>query len=218
ALQRAWPLPLQEIVVLGHSMGGLVARRALHQAQVRGDSWPPLVGRMVFLGTPHHGAPLERGGHWIDRFLGASPYTAAFSRLGKLRSAGITDLRHGSLLDEDWAGSDRFAHGHDTRTPVPLPAGVACFAMAGALGDGAARGVSGGLRDKLLGDGLVPVDSALGRHEDAARTLAFEPGRQWVGQGLGHLELLGDAGVAAQLRAWLLPPQDALAAPAAGTP
>jgi len=218
ALRQAWPLPLQEIVVLGHSMGGLVARSALHQAQARGDGWPPLVSRMVFLGTPHHGAPLERGGHWIDRFLGASPYTAAFSRLGKLRSAGITDLRHGSLLDEDWAGSDRFAHGHDTRTPVPLPAGVACFAMAGALGDGAARGVSGGLRDKLLGDGLVPVDSALGRHEDAARTLAFEPGRQWVGQGLGHLDLLGDAGVAAQLRDWLLPPQEAIAAPAAGAP
>jgi hypothetical protein len=211
ALQQAWPVPLEEIVILAHSMGGLLARSAIRQAQARGDHWPSLVRKMFFLGTPHHGAPLERGGHWIDRLLGASPYTAAFSRLGKLRSAGITDLRHGSLLDEDWMGSDRFAHGHDTRTPVPLPAGVACFAMAGVLGRG-----NGELSDQLLGDGLVPLDSALGRHRQAARTLAFDAGRQWVGQGLGHLDLLGHADVAAQLRAWMLAPQDANTAPAPG--
>jgi len=197
ALQQSWPVPLQEIAVLAHSMGGLVARSALRQAQERGDVWLPLVKRMFFLGTPHHGAPLERGGQWIDAVLGASPYTAAFSRLGKLRSAGITDLRHGSLLEDDWAGADRFAHGHDTRTPVPLPAGVACYAMAGAL-----RPDDGRPGHKLLGDGLVPVDSALGRHTQARRTLAFDPGRQWVGSGLGHLDLLGHADVAAQLHAW----------------
>ncbi|MDZ7589217.1 MAG: alpha/beta hydrolase [Rubrivivax sp.] len=208
ALQQAWPVPLQEIAVLAHSMGGLVARSALRQAQERGDAWPPLVQRMFFLGTPHHGAPLERGGHWIDSLLGASPYTAAISRLGKLRSAGITDLRHGSLLDEDWAGADRFAHGHDTRTPVPLPPGVACYAMAGAL-----RHDSDKPHHKLLGDGLVPVDSALGRHKQVLRRLAFEPGRQWVGSGLGHLDLLGHADVAAQLRAWWRMPEPPAAAP-----
>jgi hypothetical protein len=211
ALQQSWPVPLEEIVILAHSMGGLLARSAYRQAGARGDTWPPLVRKMFFLGTPHHGAPLERGGHWIDRLLGASPYTAALSRLGKLRSAGITDLRHGSLLDEDWVGSDRFAHGHDTRTPVPLPAGVACYAMAGVLGRG-----NGELSDQLLGDGLVPLDSALGRHKQATRTLAFDAGRQWVGQGLSHLDLLGHADVGAQLRAWLLAPQDANAAPAQG--
>ncbi len=213
ALQQCWPVPLEDIVVLGHSMGGLVARSACHQGQARGDTWPQRQSRMFFLGTPHHGAPLERGGHWIDLVLGASPYTAAFSRLGKLRSAGITDLRHGSLLEEDWAGSDRFAHGHDTRTPVPLPAGVACYAMAASLGRSAGKGAAGELRDKLLGDGLVPVDSALGRHKQAARTLGFEPGRQWVGQGLSHLDLLGHADVLAQLQAWLLAPQATVAVP-----
>jgi hypothetical protein len=201
ALQQAWPVPLQEIIILAHSMGGLVARSAYRQAEQRGDTWPRRLTRIFFLGTPHHGAPLERGGHWIDRVLGASPYTAAFSRLGKLRSAGITDLRHGSLLDEDWAGSDRFAHGHDTRTPVPLPAGVACYAIAGVL----ARG-QGQLGDKLLGDGLVPVDSALGHHKQVARDLGFDDARQWVGHGLSHLDLLGHPDVLARLRAWLPAP------------
>ena len=78
ALVDAWPVPLEEIVILGHSMGGLVARSACHQAQARGDAWPQRLTKMVFLGSPHHGAPLERGGHWIDVILGASPYTAAF--------------------------------------------------------------------------------------------------------------------------------------------
>jgi len=197
----AWPVPLEEIVLIGHSMGGLVARSAVHQAQARGDSWVARLTKMAFLGSPHHGAPLERGGHWVDVILGASPYTAAFARLGKLRSAGITDLRHGSLLESDWAGSAPApARAGDKRTPVPLPDGVACCAIAGAIGAEA-----GSLGEKLLGDGLVPVASALGRHRVKSRDLRFAPERTWVGQGLNHLDLLSSAEVLEQLRAWLLP-------------
>ncbi len=137
-------------------------------------------------------------GHGVDRLLAATPYTAPLARLGRLRSAGITDLRHGNLLDEDWVGHDRFAHADDTRLPVPLPAGVRCFALAGCLGKSSAT-----LKARLLGDGLVPLDSALGRHPDPARTLAFPADRQWIAQGVGHLELLGSAAVTAQLRRWL---------------
>jgi len=198
-LADAWPVPLEEIVILGHSMGGLVARSAFHQAQARGDVWPQRLTKMVFLGSPHQGAPLERGGHGIDVILGASPYTAALARLGKLRSAGITDLRHGSLLDADWAATK----GSDTPArlplPVPLPAGVACYAIAGSLG-----AEVGALREKLLGDGLVPVASALGRHRVKARALNFAPENTWVGQGMNHLDLLDRTEVLAKLRAWLL--------------
>jgi len=199
ALLQAWPLPLEELVIVGHSMGGLLARSAIHQARARGDGWPARLTRLAFLGTPHHGAPLERGGHWIDIILGASPYTAAFARLGKLRSAGITDLRHGSLLDEDRSGDDRFAHRHDTRTVLPLPQGVDCLAVAGSLGQQA-----GELRETLLGDGIVPLDSALGRHRLASRCLQFAADRQWVGQGIDHIGLLHSDEVLAQLRGWLL--------------
>jgi hypothetical protein len=198
ALRQAWPLPLRDVVVVAHSMGGLLVRSALHQAAARGDGWPRLVRGIAFLGTPHHGAPLERGGHWIDRLLGASPYTAAFARLGKLRSAGITDLRHGSLLEADWAGTDRFAQGRDTRVVVPLPAGVDCLALAGAL-----TRPDAALTSRLVGDGLVPVDSALGRHRERRRCLGFAADRQAVLPGVGHLELMGHAEVQAGLQRWL---------------
>jgi pimeloyl-ACP methyl ester carboxylesterase len=195
-----WPQPLERIALLGHSMGGLLARSAVHYATQAGHRWPGRLSDMVFLGTPHHGAPLERAGHWVDIVLGATPYAAPFARLGKVRSAGITDLRHGNLLDEDWVGRDRFARQADRRQPVPLPAGVRCCTVAASIGQ-----QTGDLKARLLGDGLVPLDSALGRHRDPDRSLAFPEERQWIGYGINHLDLLKHPEVYAQLLRWLSP-------------
>ena len=183
--------------ILAHSMGGLVARSAVHQARQAGMAWPARLQRMVFLGTPHHGAPLERGGNWLHRGLGVSPYLAPFTRLSGLRSEGITDLRHGNLLAGD-ASAGRFA-GPDTRALVPLPEGVACHAVAGAIGKGR-------VADASLGDGLVTVASALGHHADPARRLAFARGHTCTARGVHHLDLLADAAVYETLRGWLQRP------------
>jgi pimeloyl-ACP methyl ester carboxylesterase len=191
---------VERLVLLGHSMGGLLARSALHYGAQARHRWPGLVTDMLCLGTPHHGAPLERAGHWVDIVLGATPYATPFARLGKVRSAGITDLRHGNLLDEDWVGRDRFAQRADRRRPLPLPADVRCHAVAASAGQR-----NGDLKDRLLGDGLVPLDSALGRHADPARRLAFPAERQWIGYGIGHLDLLSHPQVYAQLLRWLSP-------------
>lgn len=196
----AWPQPIQRLTLLGHSMGGLLARSAAYQGRQAGHRWPSVLRDMVFLGTPHHGAPLERAGHGVDLLLGATPYASPLARIGKLRSAGITDLRHGNLLEADRAGADRFARQGGTRQPVPLPADVRCYAVATTLGD-----APGALKGRLLGDGLVPLDSALGRHKDAARSFNFPPQQQWTATGIGHLDLLSDARVAAQLLTWLRP-------------
>ena len=153
--------------------------------------------KLIFLGTPHHGAPLERWGNLINNGLNLSPYTTAFARLGKIRSAGITDLRFGNLLDEDWNGSDRFAHRRDSRLPLQLPSKVSCYALA------ALKAERLTLVTDAFGDGVVPVSSALGRHQDPARTLAFPPNHQVVVTGITHFDLLSDASVYQQIQSWL---------------
>jgi hypothetical protein len=204
-LVDAWPVPVSELSVLAHSMGGLITRSACHYA--REKTTPSLAGsrprwlaalrRIVFLGTPHHGAPLERGGHSFVTALGISPYTAPLARLGWLRSAGITDLRYGNLLDEDWQSHDRFASTGDLRRPVSLPEGVECYALAATTGR-----LRGDLNDRLLGDGLVRVASALGQHRDATRSLAIPESRRSVCYGTNHMDLLSDPVVYARLRDW----------------
>ncbi|MBB5205049.1 hypothetical protein HNQ51_002368 [Inhella inkyongensis] len=183
-LVSRWPVPLRRIVLLGHSMGGLVLRSALHQAQ--GAAWTKQVSHLLCLGSPHLGAPLERAGRGVDLLLGAAPYAAPLARLGRLRSAGISDLRHGRLLDH--SPVDRAP-----RAALPLPDGVACHALAGTLGSLTAA------KSRLLGDGLVPLNSALGRHRDPALCLNFPAAHQHVFDGLGHIELLGSPAVGQQL-------------------
>lgn len=197
-LVAAWPVPIEELVILGHSMGGLVARSACACAEAAGHAWRPRLTTLVTLGSPHHGAPMERGGSWIDLLLGVSPYSAPLGRLGRIRSAGITDLRFGDVEDEHWQGHDRFAYREDRRTQLALPAGVACYAIAGTLAP------DPNARPHPLGDGMVPVDSALGIHPDPERCLAFPDDRRWIAPRTGHLELLAEP-VYAQLAAWLSP-------------
>ena len=197
SLVQEWPVRITELAIVGHSMGGLVARSAYHYGCSANHRWPRNLRKLIFLGTPHHGTPLERWGNLINVGLDLSPYTTAFARLGKIRSAGITDLRFGNLLDEDWNGSDRFAHTRETRLPLQLPGEVSCYALAALRSDR-----STAVTD-ALGDGVVPVSSALGRHKDPARTLAFPTNRQAVVTGINHFDLLSDAAVHQQIRSWL---------------
>lgn len=193
-LVAAWPVDVDELVLLGHSMGGLVARSACHVAAEQGLRWLDRLRALITVGSPHHGAPLERGGNWIDRLLEASPYTAPLGALGRIRSAGVTDLRYGNVLDEHWHGRDRFAHGRDPRSACPVPDGVGFYAIAGTL--------STELGPRLRSDGLVPVDSALGVHSRPELCLAFPETHRSIALGTGHIELLG-ASVYPVIRDWL---------------
>jgi hypothetical protein len=204
-LVATWPVALDDLVLIGHSMGGLVARSACLAAERAGHTWLGRLRAMIALGSPHHGAPLERGGQIVDLVLDSTRYTAPFARLGKLRSAGITDLRFGNVLDEHWQGDDRFAQRRDLRGPAALPAGVACYAIAGV------RVTPTGL--PLVGDGLVTVDSALGVHAMPALTLNFPDDHRWVAVGTGHLGLLGAPAVYDKMRTWLSPGGSTSASP-----
>ena len=202
ALLHAWPVAVDELAIIGHSMGGLVARSACHYGAESGHAWPQRVSNMFFLGTPHFGAPLERAGNWVTSLLDASPYSTAFARLGKIRSAGITDLRWGSLCDADWYRRDRFVRSRRLAQNVPLPRGIACHAFAASLAN-----APGGLVQRSLGDGLVPLASALGQCADTDRRLRIPAARRWIGYRMNHLDLLDSKAVYERIRRALeIPP------------
>ena len=193
-----WPCVIDDLSVIGYSMGGLLLRSALDQAQTQGMAWPKLLKNMLFLATPHHGSPLERAGHWLDVILGSNAFSAPWGQLARLRSAGITDLRYGLIREPDWLGRDRFRRHPDQRQPVPLPQGVQCYALAACS---AAR--RGPLADRLTGDGLVPLHSALGVHDQPTLSLAFAKTHQHIVFRTHHLAVPTDAAVQQQVLRWL---------------
>ncbi len=197
SLTNLTPHPLN-FTIIAFSMGGLVARSAVHYGRINGRSWPNQLQKLIFLGTPHHGAPLEKGGNWIDNILTISPYSIPFSRLGKIRSSGFTDLRYGTIVEEDWYGRDRFELAGDQRTPVPLPPGVACYTIA-AITKKPENKVVG----DLIGDGLVPLKSALGQHKNARFNLWFPDDHQFIARDMNHIDLLNHPDVYATIKKWI---------------
>jgi hypothetical protein len=200
ALVDAWPVPVQDIVLIGHSMGGLVARSALHQAgggTPEAHGWTHLVRDTVTLGSPHLGAPLERGVHRLAAQLARLPETRPLSRLLTLRSVGIKDLRHGTLVEADWTGRDLDALAPGNHTHVPLHDGARHFVVLATL----SRDPAGRTAD-LLGDLLVPPRSATGDSGDDDR-LTFPPDHVHRLGGLHHFDLLNHPRIYEQIRRWL---------------
>ncbi len=198
ALLEAWPVPVESITFIGFSMGGLVTRSAMHIAEEEGHDWLSRVDKAVYVGTPHHGATLERGGYWLQKSLTWSPYTAPLAALGRIRSAGITDLRHGNVRDEDWQQHDEHEDNVDARRPTPLVDGIQHYAIAATLSKR-----SGQRKGRLVGDGLVHPSSATGRHSDPELHLNFAEENTKIFYGLGHLGMLSDQRVMQQLMDWL---------------
>ena len=195
SLSREWPCAIGQLTLVGHSLGGLVARSACHHAALAGHAWVKRLDRMIFLGTPHLGSPIERAGTRADFLIGLSPYSAPFARLGKVRSAGIRDLGHADLREEDRHAS---ATVRARRASVVLPAGVRCYAMAASRQE---RPSASGAKPR--GDGLVPIDSALGRSGNAARDLGLPQARRWIGYGMGHFDLLDRPEAYERIRSWI---------------
>lgn len=194
ALLEREHIGFDRIILVCHSMGGLVARSAAHAAEraSRAHAWRAKLEVLVTLGTPHHGSPLERAGNLFESVLRVTPWTAPFGSLGTLRSAGVTDLRFGNVVDVD---ADRFALTPDARTHAALPQGVRCYAVAGTKSATASDDLA-----RLADDNLVPVQSALGIHKDAARALHFTDTR--IACATDHLGLLASDDVHAWLREW----------------
>jgi pimeloyl-ACP methyl ester carboxylesterase len=195
-LVARWPAEVESIALVGHSMGGLVARSACHQGAQRGDGWVGQVRHVISLGTPHMGAPLAQGVHWMSAALGAVPETRPFAGLLRRRSAGIRDLRQGSLVDADWRDCDPDALRAVACQEVPLLEGVThCFVAATVTRSG--RDPLG----RLLGDCLVLQPSASGRGR--TRRIPFDEEYGAHIGGTHHLALLNHPRVYERMLRWL---------------
>lgn len=192
-----WSVPVEEITIIAHSMGGLVTRSAVHYGQKNQNSWTKHLQSIVFLGTPHHGAHLERAGNYFHTILHYIPYTKPLARLGKIRSAGVTDLRFGNIVDEDWLDNDRFHLKKDQRQHVPLPQNVECFSIA--ANNKSKTETARGWMD----DYLVDVKSALGQHKNPEKDLNFKPENTSVFYNNNHFDLLSNPKIYNKIKEWL---------------
>jgi pimeloyl-ACP methyl ester carboxylesterase len=191
----AWPVPVREITLLGHSMGGLVARSAAHQAGRSGAPWVPLLRRVIAVGSPHLGAPLEKGVNLLTNLLKKVDAAGAQvpAELLDLRSAGVKDLRYGYTVEEEWRDRDPDAPLEDNRLNIPLLPSVTYASVASTLTRDPEHPVG-----NLLGDIMVRLPSSTGQHPDATRCVRFHVGS--IHGGLSHLTLANHPDVYEALR------------------
>jgi pimeloyl-ACP methyl ester carboxylesterase len=194
----AWPVEVHELALVGHSMGGLVARSACRHGSQAGQRWTECVRHVASLGTPHLGAPLEQGAHVAAAALYALPETRMFGAFLRKRSAGIRDLRHGSLVDEDWRGRDPDALRAAACKEVPLLEGATHYFVSATVTRNARHPLG-----RLLGDTLVLVPSATG--QGRTRRIPFDAEHGHHVSPTHHLALLKHPEVYERLREWLQP-------------
>ncbi len=199
SLVRAWLTPVEEILLVGHSMGGLVARSACHQGKQHGNGWVDAVRHIFCLGTPHLGAPLEKLGNVAGWLLNRYEVTRPIANVINARSHGIKDLRFGYLVEEDWQDRDADALLENNRHEIPFLDSATHYFVAATLTKDPHHPVA-----VLLGDTLVRFPSAAGHAAPPARRFPFT-----VENGLHmgrttHLRLLNHPAVFDQIRFWLL--------------
>jgi dienelactone hydrolase len=200
-----WPVPVAELVLVGHSMGGLVLRGAARHGAAR--PWVRCVRHVFYLGSPHRGAPLEKGANAVAWLLACFEVTRPFAEVLNGRSRGIKDLRYGTLRDEDWQGAEALPD--DRTADVPL--------LEGANHHFIAATVTRDRRHPLgiaAGDLLVRPASAFG----CARQAQFPLAHTRHFGAMTHLDLLNHPDVYEQLRHALSDVDPALEGSAPGEP
>lgn len=198
-LLRVYPVEVEDIIIIAHSMGGLVSRSAAYYAPLQSADWIYKVNKMFFLGTPHLGAPLEKFGNAVTFILKKIPvsYSKLTGDIINLRSAGIKDLRYGYLTDEDWQDHHPDELLKNNKTIVPLLEHVTYFLITGTLTDD-----SDDLINQWFGDALVRKNSATGL-DNSKHHLAFNLKHHREFTGLVHHKLVNTQEVYDQIKLWV---------------
>jgi pimeloyl-ACP methyl ester carboxylesterase len=207
----AWPVEVEQVALVGHSMGGLVSRSACHRGTEDGAEWVSRVRHVVSLGTPHMGAPMAQAVHYTSAGLSALPETQPLGSFLRRRSGGIRDLTQGSLVDEDWRDRDLDALRLAACREVPLLDSATHHFVAATITRSAGHPLG-----RLVGDWLVLEPSASGRSRTRRIPFRVEDGAHLGGT--NHIALLNHPAVYERLRAWLSKPPSAAAGRALAAP
>jgi pimeloyl-ACP methyl ester carboxylesterase len=177
-LLAAWPQPACELLIIGHSMGGLIALSALHACQqptANTMTWPQAMQMLICLGSPNLGSPVEQIGHWLTAALHLTQATAPLGKIAATRSQGIKDLRHGP-------GAPRHSAAHHH---------IAFRFLGASLTEDTGHPFC-----DFFGDGLVTLGSAT-THQIEGDVQSARLGN------IGHMALTTDPRVYRQIREWL---------------
>jgi pimeloyl-ACP methyl ester carboxylesterase len=188
-LIAAWPVQADELLLVGHSMGGLVIRSACHYGRQESAAWADRVRHVFYLGSPHLGAPLARAAGFAGWALSKAAETRPFVTLVNGSSPGIKDLRHGYVLADDWADCDQDSCMRDHRRDAPLLAGANHYTISATVTADPAHPLGA-----VIGDLLVQPASADGRR-GAHQEIPFPAdARRGLG-GMHHFDLLNHPAV-----------------------
>jgi hypothetical protein len=194
ALIAAWPVQVDELLLVGHSMGGLVIRSACAHGQQESAAWVGRVRHVFYLGTPHLGAPLARAAGFTGWALGKMAETRPFVTLVNGSSPGIKDLRHGYVLAGDWADCDQDSCVRDHRGDTPLLPRASHYTISATVTTDPGHPLGA-----VVGDLFVQPASAHGRR-GAYQHIPFPvDSRRRLG-GMHHFDLLNHPAVWAAIR------------------
>lgn len=194
------PTKIQEIIFVSHSMGGLVTRSACYYGEKSKAKWIPLVKKIFFIGSPHHGAPLEKFGNVVTTVLDKipNPFTYLTKKAINLRSDGIKDLRYGFLVEEDWKGKDLDAFHLHEKTIVPLLPKTDYYVITGTISED-----PNSYWTQFFGDAMVRKWSSEGKSGNEKHNLPFLETNKKEIRGVSHIDLMHNKQVYAAIQDWL---------------
>jgi alpha-beta hydrolase superfamily lysophospholipase len=197
-LIKNYPAKVDDIVIIGHSMGGLIARSANHFTASSHTRWHTKLSQVICLGSPHLGAPLEQVAHLGTALLDQMTFTRPIAKIIKQRSIGIKDLRYGYVTDEDWQSQDQDSLEGNKRKSAQQLQHVKYSFIGSSLSDDTQHPVA-----HTLGDILVPVKSATGQHQAEELCVSYSEDRYKLLGGINHIALQNHPEAYQQIKAWL---------------
>ena len=198
-LLAVYPQQVEEIILIGHSMGGLVIRSACHYDQTHNSNLTKPVSRIFFLGTPQLGAPLEKFVNALTFGLRSTriPFARSLADFLNFRSAAIKDLRFGYTVDAEWKEHDPDALLQNNRHPVPLLPGVSHYLIAATLTREPDHPLS-----QCLGDVLVRIPSATRQSQGSREDSSCAIEHRAIISGVNHFALARHPAVYRQIKSW----------------